>query len=49
MICWRVSPRVGNVKNNDPSLIEPFDLITVSCPSRFREIFGEDDQRALPA
>ncbi len=23
MICWRVSPRVGNVKNNDPSLIDP--------------------------
>jgi putative SOS response-associated peptidase YedK len=23
MTCWRVSPRVGNVKNNDPSLIEP--------------------------
>jgi putative SOS response-associated peptidase YedK len=22
MICWPVSPRVGNVKNNDPSLIE---------------------------
>ena len=23
MMCWPVSPRVGNVKNNDPSLIEP--------------------------
>jgi putative SOS response-associated peptidase YedK len=23
MICWPVSKRVGNVKNNDPSLIEP--------------------------
>jgi putative SOS response-associated peptidase YedK len=23
MTCWRVSPRVGNVKNNDASLIEP--------------------------
>ena len=23
MICWLVSARVGNVKNNDPSLIEP--------------------------
>jgi putative SOS response-associated peptidase YedK len=21
--CWPVSTRVGNVKNNDPSLIEP--------------------------
>ena len=26
MICWPVSPRVGNVKNNDPSLIEPIVL-----------------------
>ena len=23
MTCWTVSSRVGNVKNNDPSLIEP--------------------------
>jgi putative SOS response-associated peptidase YedK len=23
MICWPVSVRVGNVKNNDSSLIEP--------------------------
>jgi putative SOS response-associated peptidase YedK len=23
MTCWPVSPRVGNVKSNDPSLIEP--------------------------
>jgi putative SOS response-associated peptidase YedK len=23
MICWPVSQRVGNVKNNDPSLIGP--------------------------
>jgi putative SOS response-associated peptidase YedK len=23
MVCWPVSPRVGNVKNNDPSLIDP--------------------------
>jgi putative SOS response-associated peptidase YedK len=23
MMCWPVSQRVGNVKNNDPSLIEP--------------------------
>jgi putative SOS response-associated peptidase YedK len=23
MSCWPVSARVGNVKNNDPSLIEP--------------------------
>jgi putative SOS response-associated peptidase YedK len=22
MICWPINPRVGNVKNNDPSLIE---------------------------
>ena len=23
MTCWPVSTRVGNVNNNDPSLIEP--------------------------
>jgi putative SOS response-associated peptidase YedK len=23
MTCWPVSARVGNVKNNEPSLIEP--------------------------
>ena len=27
-MCWPVSPRVGNVKNNDASLIEP--LLAVS-------------------
>jgi len=26
MISWPVSPRVGNVKNNDPTLIEPIGL-----------------------
>jgi putative SOS response-associated peptidase YedK len=26
MTCWPVSPRVGSVKNNDPSLIEPVTL-----------------------
>jgi putative SOS response-associated peptidase YedK len=26
MICWPVSARVGSVKNNDPSLIEPIAL-----------------------
>ena len=26
MMCWPVSARVGNVKNNDPSLVEPIDL-----------------------
>jgi len=25
MICWPVSARVGNVKNNDPDLIEPIN------------------------
>jgi putative SOS response-associated peptidase YedK len=23
MVCWPVSTRVGNVENNDPSLVEP--------------------------
>jgi hypothetical protein len=27
MTCWSVSSRVGNVKNNDPSLIEPITLL----------------------
>jgi len=26
MICWPVSPRVGNVKNYDPDLVEPIHL-----------------------
>jgi putative SOS response-associated peptidase YedK len=26
MICWAVSTRVGSVKNNDPTLIEPLTL-----------------------
>ena len=26
MVCWPVSARVGNVKNNDPSLIDPIAL-----------------------
>ncbi len=26
MVCWLVSPRVGNVKNNDPGLVEPIAL-----------------------
>jgi putative SOS response-associated peptidase YedK len=30
MIAWPVSPRVGNVKNNDPSLIEP--IVAASNP-----------------
>ena len=28
MTCWPVSQRVGNVKNNDPSLIEPLAVAT---------------------
>jgi putative SOS response-associated peptidase YedK len=26
MVCWPISQRVGSVKNNDPSLIEPIIL-----------------------
>jgi putative SOS response-associated peptidase YedK len=26
MVSWPVSPRVGNVKNNDPGLVEPINL-----------------------
>jgi hypothetical protein len=28
MICWPVSPRVGNVRNNDADLIEPLAAVT---------------------
>jgi putative SOS response-associated peptidase YedK len=28
MICWPVSTRVGNVKNNDPGLIEPIAAVS---------------------
>ena len=31
MICWPVSPRVGNVKNNDASLIEPISGIGLAA------------------
>jgi putative SOS response-associated peptidase YedK len=27
MTCWPVSPRVGNVKNNEPSLIEQLAVV----------------------
>jgi hypothetical protein len=27
MICWPLSPRVGNVKNNDPGLIAPITAV----------------------
>jgi len=43
--CWSVSARVGNVKNNDPSLIEP---IAVNEPKHFFETAPEpgDDKPA---
>jgi len=28
MICWPVNARVGNVKNNDASLIEPINAVS---------------------
>jgi hypothetical protein len=28
MVCWPVSQRVGSVKNNDPSLVEPIVVET---------------------
>jgi putative SOS response-associated peptidase YedK len=31
MVCWPVSQRVGSVKNNDPSLIEPIAVETTRC------------------
>jgi putative SOS response-associated peptidase YedK len=35
MICWPVSQRVGNVKNNDPSLIEPIVLPQASGDAEY--------------
>ena len=35
MICWLVSRRVGNVKNNDPSLIEPLTVGEITKRARF--------------
>jgi putative SOS response-associated peptidase YedK len=34
MICWPVSPRVGSVKNNDASLIEPYRIERRPCRRR---------------
>jgi hypothetical protein len=34
MICWPVSPRVGNVKNNDSRLIEPIAAAQTLGPPR---------------
>jgi hypothetical protein len=36
MVAWPVSPRVGNVKNNDPSLIEPFSALASSLVVEIR-------------
>jgi hypothetical protein len=42
MTCWPVSTRVGNVKNYDPSLIEPITGAMIlrewltACSSRWR-------------
>jgi putative SOS response-associated peptidase YedK len=32
MVAWPVSPRVGNVKNNNASLIEPVAGVEPQCP-----------------
>ena len=26
MVCWPVGPPVGNISNNDPSLVEPISV-----------------------
>src|SRR5690242_3205351 len=41
MTCWPVSARVGNVKNNDPSLIEPVAAASVDSADR-GEVAGLD-------
>ena len=40
MICWPVSPRVGNVKNNDPSLIEPGFIVSARRCGLRRSVIG---------
>ena len=37
MTCWPISPRVGNVKNKDPSPIEPI-----------ADRMGETDETPIP-
>jgi hypothetical protein len=36
--CWPVSARVGNVKNNDPSLIEPIGLRSMNLHRRLAAV-----------
>jgi hypothetical protein len=31
MICWPVNARIGNVKNNDASLIESIDAVYINA------------------
>jgi hypothetical protein len=40
MICWPVSPRVGSVKNNDPSLVEPIVLSECARCGLQRPVIG---------
>jgi putative SOS response-associated peptidase YedK len=42
MTCWPVSPRVGSVKNNDPSLIEP--LAGVGYDNRRYVLYNDGNQ-----
>jgi len=34
MTCWPVSTSIGNVKNNDPSLIEPMAVAGLTAVPR---------------
>ena len=45
MICWPVSQRVGSVKNNDPSLVEP---IPPAMRKRRADRGPRDRVRSLP-
>jgi hypothetical protein len=37
MVAWPVSPRIGNVKNNNPSLIEPIAGARVGTADRMAQ------------
>jgi putative SOS response-associated peptidase YedK len=44
MVCWAVSARVGNVKNNDPTLIEPVAAAYQETPAGVPGFLGGNDR-----
>jgi hypothetical protein len=47
LVSWSLSPRVGNVKNNDPSLAEPINLRPQGNRAIPRDIQGAYALRAI--